>query len=248
MAVLGCLFYQLRGIAVTNAQDAKIANDGRALERLITHERCGGTVLGFLPRQLIYDAGNRSDFVYYVHSGEVRVYFTQPDGSAMMVEILGPGDWFGVSSLAGGLVHQTRAMAETETKLTRTNAEKLLDMAVSEAGLLVELVRSIARREAQLRVTTAELVFDDSRHRLVSALIRFSDSPAATMTGGEVTLRITQQELAEAVGVARETVSLALTELRKQNLVATSRNRLTFDPKVLEGFRKGRPKEEQPLA
>ena len=217
--------------------------ENRAIERLITHERAGGTLLTVVPRQVIFDAGQPSDDVYFLHSGEIRIYFTQPDGSSMMVEILGPGDWFGVSALAGNLVHQTKAVAETESRLTKTNASRLLASATSDAGLLVDLVRSIARRESQLRVATAELVFDDSRHRLVGALLRFSDSPAASFSGGEVTLRITQQELAEAVGVARETVSLALTELRKQNLVATSRNRLTFDPKVLEEFRRTKPKD-----
>ena len=49
-------------------------------------------------------------------------------------------------------------------------------------------------------------------------------------------LRITHQQLAQAVGVARETVSLALTQLRQRNLLRTGRNQLFFNPDVLEKF------------
>ena len=41
---------------------------------------------------------------------------------------------------------------------------------------------------------------------------------------------------AQAVGVAPETVSLALTEMRLKNLVRTGRNKLTFNPAALEQF------------
>jgi CRP-like cAMP-binding protein len=40
--------------------------------------------------------------------------------------------------------------------------------------------------------------------------------------------------LAQAVGAARETISVCLTELRRQNIVSTGRNQLKFDPRRLE--------------
>ena len=49
-------------------------------------------------------------------------------------------------------------------------------------------------------------------------------------------LRITHQQLAQAVGAARETISLALTQLRQQKLLRTGRNQLFFNPEVLEKF------------
>ncbi|MGA2443519.1 MAG: helix-turn-helix domain-containing protein, partial [Tepidisphaeraceae bacterium] len=48
-----------------------------------------------------------------------------------------------------------------------------------------------------------------------------------------VELRITHAQLAEAVGAARETVTLCLIHLRQENLVHTSRSRVTFNPQDL---------------
>jgi DNA-binding transcriptional regulator YhcF (GntR family) len=49
-------------------------------------------------------------------------------------------------------------------------------------------------------------------------------------------LRITHRQLAEAVGAARETISLALTQLRHQNLLRTGRNRVVFQIDAMKAF------------
>ena len=68
--------------------------------------------------------------------------------------------------------------------------------------------------------------------------MRFSESAAATQHDGGVVLRITHQQLAQAVGVARETVSVALTQLRQRNLLRTGRNQLIFNPQALRDLKK----------
>jgi len=79
-------------------------------------------------------------------------------------------------------------------------------------------------------------VFDDCNSRLLKALVRFSRSAAAMPHGDGVVLRITHEQLAQSIGVARETVSLALTQLRQQNLLRTGRNQLMFNPDSLRDF------------
>ena len=88
----------------------------------------------------------------------------------------------------------------------------------------------------QAREDAACLVFDDCNQRLIKTLLQFSRTAAATPHPEGVVLRITHQQLAQAVGAARETVSLALTQLRQQNLLRTGRNQLFFNPEVLEKF------------
>jgi CRP/FNR family transcriptional regulator len=101
----------------------------------------------------------------------------------------------------------------------------------------VFFLRDVARRLHAARTATSRFVFDDCERRIVKTLIDFSRTAAASpTTGDEVALRITHQQLAQAIGVARETVSLALTKLRRQSLVQTGRNRLVFNPVTLQEF------------
>jgi CRP-like cAMP-binding protein len=79
-------------------------------------------------------------------------------------------------------------------------------------------------------------MFQDCRLRVIKALLKFSSTPAARPVPEGVSLRITHAELAEAIGAARETVSLCLTDLRHMNVVRTGRNQIVFDPEGLRQF------------
>src|SRR5947207_15214390 len=46
----------------------------------------------------LYDAEDVPGHVYFIHRGQVRVYQVNPDCEQCPVEILGPGDWLGISA------------------------------------------------------------------------------------------------------------------------------------------------------
>jgi CRP-like cAMP-binding protein len=114
--------------------------------------------------------------------------------------------------------------------------EKLLTTLMNQPAQLVEFNRQVAIKLINTAQEASRLVFEDCNQRLISALLRFSRSAASVQRDDGVVLRITHEQLAQAVGVARETVSLALTQLRQQNLLRTGRNQLTFNPETLREF------------
>jgi CRP/FNR family transcriptional regulator len=138
-----------------------------------------------------------------------------------------------------------RAVAAAASSITEVSAEKLQNALRQRPDALMELTRQLAEKLQAAREESTSLIFDDCNSRLIQTLLRFSKSAAAAPhESGGVVLRITHQQLAQAVGAARETVSLALTQLRERNLLRTGRNQLFFNPCALEEFRKnGRPVE-----
>lgn len=174
--------------------------------------------------------------VYFIQTGQVRIYQTGPDDSARLLEILGPGDWFGVPALAGAEVYGTRAVAVSAVTVAKVSAEKWLALLAQQPGIATQWVARLAGKLVQAREDAACLVFDDCNQRLIKTLLHFSRTAAATAHPEGIVLRITHQQLAQAVGAARETVSLALTQLRQQNLLRTGRNQLFFNPEVLANF------------
>lgn len=186
---------------------------------------------------LVYQPGDKAFDLYYIHSGQIRVYQTGPEDSARLIEILGPGDWFGIEALTAQGLASSRAVAVSRTAVTAIPAEQVLGLLTRQPAVALELVRQLAAKLQASREDAGRLVFDDCNARLVKTLLRFSRTAAATpQEGGAVMLHITHRQLAQAVGAARETVSLALTQLRQQNLLRTGRNRLLFNPDALKAF------------
>jgi CRP-like cAMP-binding protein len=70
--------------------------------------------------------------------------------------------------------------------------------------------------------------------QLVHALLRLSRHSAGERDGSRVTLKLTQQDLADAIGIARETVNGMLSKLAELQLIAKRRGRISFDLVQLE--------------
>ncbi|MGF1634039.1 MAG: Crp/Fnr family transcriptional regulator [Phycisphaerae bacterium] len=187
----------------------------------------------------LFEADDPATALFGVHRGQVRLYQDGPSGGTRLVEIAGPEDVFGTAALSDEPTFGVRAVTAGPTVVSRVPAEDLLASLARRPVMLLELTRRLAGKLETARQETADLIFRDCNDRLVRALVRLSRSPAATATAdGTVMLRLTHQQLAWSVGVARETVSLALTDLRKHGLVTTGRNRVSFNPaRLAEGSR-----------
>lgn len=192
--------------------------------------------------QPFYEPNTPAHHLYFIHGGQVRVFQMGRDNSARLLEILGPGDWFGIPSLARADVYHSRAVAATRGAVSEISADRLRALLPQRTEVAQELIEQLAAKLQAAREDAANLVFEDTNQRLIKTLLQFSRSAAARRleakegTAGGVELRITHQQLAQAVGAARETVSLALTQLRQQNLLRTGRNRLSFNPDALAKF------------
>jgi CRP/FNR family transcriptional regulator len=175
-------------------------------------------------------------YVELVISGVIRVYVTAPDGRTMTIRYCRSGELLGVMSLFSD------EFAEPATKQALVDTELLV--------LAPATVRELAQRD--LRVAQALLVelserargfvneipgtaFASVRQRVARQLLDLASTqhddsaPAA-----ELAVRITQQDLADAVGTVREVVVRTLRQLRDSGAVRTERDRIVLlDPAQL---------------
>jgi CRP/FNR family cyclic AMP-dependent transcriptional regulator len=207
------------------------------LRDIFTNPSLGATRKSFSQGQVLCEPTSRAENLFFIESGQVRVYQVAPDGTGRLNEILGTDDWFGAAALAEHAHYGSRVVAVGPVTIWEIPSKSLLRFLAGQPLAAVELIKQLAIKHVAHMNESSELVFDDCNSRLIKTLLRFSTSSAATPIGDEsVVLRITHEQLAQAIGAARETISLALTQLRKQNLLRTGRNQLFFSPRVLQNF------------
>ncbi|HEY8747815.1 MAG TPA: Crp/Fnr family transcriptional regulator [Tepidisphaeraceae bacterium] len=186
--------------------------------------------------QVIYQPKDAAIDAYYLESGQVRVYQIGANGVLRLAGILGPGAWFGIGALARQSNYGSRAEVVSPSVVWAIAGDRLLKRIADQTAMAADLITQLASRLRSAHEAAALLMFEDTNQRLVRTLIEFSQTSAAVPHEEGVLLHITHQQLAQAVGAARETVSLALTQLRQQHLLRTGRNRLTFNPAALRQF------------
>jgi CRP/FNR family transcriptional regulator len=209
---------------------------------LVANPALGARRMSVAPGTVLYEPHTPADNLYFIHRGQIRTYHVGDEHYGRLIDILGPEAWFGEASLAKQTNYGEQAIAVAPSVVSEISAERFLGLLVQQPRAAVEVFRQLAGKLTAAREDAAGLVFDDCNSRLLKALVRFSRSAAASQHGDGVVLRITHEQLAQAIGVARETVSLALTQLRQQNLLRTGRNQLMFNPEALRNFTLSRRK------
>src|SRR3954466_829848 len=212
---------------------------------LVANPNLGARRMSVAPGTVLYEPHTGAHNLYFIHRGQIRTYHVGDADYGRLIDILGPDAWFGEASLAKQTTYGEQAIAVVPSVVSEIPAERFLSLLVQQPRAAIEVYRQLAAKLTAAREDAAGLVFDDCHSRLLKALVRFSHSAAASAHGDGVVLRITHEQLAQAIGVARETVSLALTQLRQQNLLRTGRNQLMFNPDALRNFTRVQRKHAQ---
>src|SRR5438132_4706116 len=95
------------------------------------------------PGTVLFEADDAPCSVYFIHSGQVRLYQVSAGGEQRLVEILGPGDWFGLAALAGFTRSHVRAVAVTSSVIAQVDAQEFLRALRARPDALVELNRQL---------------------------------------------------------------------------------------------------------
>lgn len=186
---------------------------------------------------LTHREGEDAPHLELVISGVVRVHVTAPDGRTMTVRYCRPGALIGVMSLFGtefAMPATTQALVDAELlkmspTVVRRASERNLRVAQAFLVELSDRARSFVYEIPGNAFTTVRQRV--ARHLLDLASERGPKHPSAPGSGRELTVAVSQQELAEAVGTVREVVVRVQRELRHDGVVRTERDRMVvLDP------------------
>jgi CRP-like cAMP-binding protein len=205
-----------------------------AILEFVRHNEMGARQLHFHDGQTIFRQNDPTADFFIVESGEIRLFEVAAHGARRLLDILGCDRSFGFAALEKSPVYGRLAISVGDSVVRAIPADGLREILLSHSELAMPLIESMAREIHHAWTEGSHFIFEDCRLRLIRTLLRFSNSPAARVVPEGIELHMTHAELAQAVGVARETVSLCLMQLRNENLVRTSRNRVIFDRERLQ--------------
>lgn len=201
----------LRGIAIFSELD------GEWLERLAT--RCVSRDVG--EGHVLFTTGDPCRGLYVVVAGRVRIYRTSPEGREQVLHVEGAGRPVAELPLFDGGVYPASAVTLEPSRLTFLPRQDFEQLYRASPDVAHAIIRGLGRRLRHLVQVTETLAFRDVAARLAMLLAGYADRIGKPVPGGavELTLDRTQEELSLEIGTARESVSRAYRQLRKQGLV-----------------------------
>ena len=171
----------------------------------------------------IFTEDSAGECLYVLVSGRVKIYSTVGTRTKTFA-LLDAGDFFGEMSLLGQMKRSAsaRAIRDSELRiLERKDFHRFLKM---DTEMTLTMLETLCHRLRQADRQIEMLSFENVIGRTAITLLELENKYGRTVAGGNmIDADITQQELADLVGTAREMVSRAVARFRKMNAITMDR-------------------------
>ncbi len=179
--------------------------------------------------EVIWLAQSPALFCGVVNSGFVKMTRTAPSGAEMVMELLGPGQCFGLLAVIESRPYPLSALASTDVWYLKSSADAMREAYAHSSSLKDQVVRMIGPRLRRAHDMMSRLSSGRVEERLAAVLFILSDSYGEdTATGVRLEVPLTRQDLAEMSGTTTETAIRVLSKWQKAGIVSTEHHVITI--------------------
>jgi CRP-like cAMP-binding protein len=170
--------------------------------------------------QLFY-RGSMPDALYCLLSGRVRLSVTGAGGREALLNVVPPGHWFGEASVFSGKPRAHDAIAEEDSELLVVPAKVLHRLVDHQPAYLLEFLRLMGLRYKLTLERMDDSVLQPLPVRLALKLLALSDTTeAADSSQAGCPLRVSQEGLAQMLGVSRQSINRILRQWEQAGMIA----------------------------
>ena len=180
-----------------------------------------GRLIRVRPTEVVADSDD--DFAGIVVSGLLRVH-SAVSGRIVTLRNVAHGEAVGLGAMIG--VRSIALQAVTVSEVFVLDVRTIAQLRTSEAALSLALASEAVRRLADTAREVALWSHGSTNQRLARQLL---DLAAEVGAGDPPTIRVTHQEIADAIDVRRETVTRALGSLEVAGAVRLLRGTIIID-------------------
>jgi CRP/FNR family transcriptional regulator, cyclic AMP receptor protein len=193
----------------------------RDLERLAArmHER------SFPVGASVLTAEQPGEAVYVLLGGAVKVHTSLPDGTEVILAVLGPGEVVGEMSVADSLGRSASVTTLEDSTFLWMDRKTFLSGIEEVPAISRNLLGILSRRLRLADTHTRSLSALDVHGRIAAQLLAFALEYGEVLPEGGVLipLRLTQTDLGSLVGASRVRVNQALGYFRKRGEISVDK-------------------------
>ncbi|MEO5359670.1 MAG: Crp/Fnr family transcriptional regulator [Nitrospirota bacterium] len=183
-------------------------------------------------KDMVFSEGDRSDWLYIVSTGKVKITRQSQDGKELILEIIQPNELFGAVAAFKGFPYPANAVAmesSTVFKIARKDLLKIIDRFPS---VMFSIASMLGDRMRNSHDTLKNIALERVESRIASLLLKLAlkSSPDAL----HIDFKLTKQDIADMAGTTVETSIRTISKFKRLGLI--SENKGLFVIKDLDGL------------
>src|ERR1700674_65600 len=164
--------------------------------------------------------GQPSRGVFILYSGRVKLFTTSADGKTIILKFADPGEILGLAGTLSGQPYEAWAEATQPAQTGFVEREYFVDLMRRHAELAVQVAMQLG--ETYCSAIAGVRVMGISRSagkRLAIFLLNWCESNRLLPEEAVARFILTHEEIAQVIGISRETVTRLLSGFKKKGLI-----------------------------
>ena len=172
---------------------------------------------------VLFTEGHSARDVYVVCTGRLKLSMTSAEGRKLIVRIARPGDLLGIHAALSGQSYEATAEALTPCRIDFISRKDLLVLLERQRSYGLSVAVAISKDFTDFFADARGLLLSISAaEKLARLLLRLADKFGRRTTNGvSFKTLLTHEEIAQMIGVSRETVTRSLNTFKRNRVIRT---------------------------
>jgi CRP/FNR family cyclic AMP-dependent transcriptional regulator len=198
-------------------------------EKLTQHS----TTRTYPSNTILISEGDSTDSLYVMLEGKVKVFASDQQGKEVILNILGPGEYFGELALLDDEPRSASVRTMAPTKVMVITKHDFKTCLATDSEMAYKLIKVLIGHVRALTSNVKSLALLDVYGRVARTLLDLAENVDGQMI---IVQKLTHQDIADMVGASREMVSRILKDLVSGGYITIKNKRFTINEKLPQGW------------
>ena len=189
------------------------------------------TSLSIQKGEVIFSEGTSLKGVYCLRNGKCKLTKLAPNGKEQIVRFIRKGELVGHRSVISNSVAHLTVTALEEMEVCFIPKNEIIELFKNNSEFSFEITKSLAEDLDEANSAIANMAQKNVRERLAESLL-FFERIFGVDANGYISVTLTREEIANAIGTATESTIRLLSEFKKEGYISLSGKKIRLENKV----------------
>ena len=189
------------------------------------------TTLHFQKGEVIFSEGSTMRGIYCLHHGKCKLTKLAPNGKEQIVRFIRKGELVGHRSIISNSVAHLTVTALEDMDVCFIPKQEIMEVFRNNPDFSLNMTKSLAEDLDEANAAIANMAQKNVRERLAESLL-FFEKIFGVDKEGYISVTLTREEIANAIGTATESTIRLLSEFKKEGYISLSGKRIRIEDKV----------------
>ena len=185
---------------------------------ILARIRGGQTTEQYTKGGVVFHQGDPADAVFYIEKGKVKMTVVSEQGKEAVVAFMSADDFIGEACMAGQTQRISTATAAVDSTIIRLERAAMIRLIQDEPSFSAFFISHLLSRSIRVEADLVDQLFNSSEKRLARLLLLLANFGKEGKPE-PILARISQETLAEMIGITRSRVSFFMNKFRKMGLI-----------------------------